>query len=173
MQDKKGLHEVKENGKITLDRIDLKALSSDVRLEILKKLDRECKTLRKLSEELNLAKSTIHENLTVLIESGFVKKKNTGSKWVHYELTEKGRNILHPHEKIKIVIILSSAILSYIGGITEIYLFIIQKHPEVGVKGAPFHLEHLVLGFIFVILGTVLLYMGSRLRKRQNRIDEG
>jgi len=155
-----GMYEDSKNGKIVLDKRDLKALSSDIRVEILKKLDSGSKTLRKLSDELNLPKSTVHENLTILVESGFVEKRNEGSKWVYYELTEKGRNVLHPHEKVKIILLLSSAILSYAGGVMEIYLFIHRARPEEGVKGIPFHPEHLILGLILVIIGAILLYSG-------------
>jgi len=162
MREKEGMYEDNESGKIVLDKRDFKALSSDIRVEILKKLDSGCKTLRKLSDELNLPKSTVHENLTVLVESGFVERRNKGSKWVYYELTEKGRSVLHPHEKVKIILLLSSAVLSYAGGIMEIYLFIQRTHPEEGVKGIPFHPEHLILGIILVVVGTILLYSGLR-----------
>ncbi len=168
MREKERMFEESENGIILLGKRDLKVLSSDIRVEILKKLDSGCKTLRKLGNELNLPTSTVHENLTILVESGFVEKRNEGSKWVYYELTEKGKSVLHPHEKVKIILLLSSAILSYAGGIMEIYLFL-QGTPEEGVKGAPFHPEHLILGFVLAVIGTILLYSG--LRKALNDVS--
>ena len=161
MREKERMFEESENGKIVLYKRDFKVLSSDIRVEILKKLDSGCKTLRKLSDELNLPKSTVHENLTILVESGFVEKRNDGSKWVYYELTKKGRSVLHPHKKVKIILLLSSATLSFAGGIMEIYLFLQRTHEE-GVKGAHFYPEHLVLGFVLVVIGTILLYSGLR-----------
>ncbi|MHC1623764.1 MAG: winged helix-turn-helix domain-containing protein [Candidatus Methanospirareceae archaeon] len=53
-------------------------------------------TLRELANELNISKSTVHEHLTILVESGLVKKVNKDNKWVCYELTDKGTEILHP-----------------------------------------------------------------------------
>ena len=55
--------------------------------------------LKELCDELNLPKSTIRENLTVLVESDLVRKRHRGIKWVYYELTEKGKGMLHPHEQ--------------------------------------------------------------------------
>ncbi len=149
-----------KNGKIVLDRQDLKALSSDIRIEILKKLDSGSKTLRKLSNELNLPKSTVHENLTVLVKSGFIEKRNEGSKWAHYVLTKKGKSVLHPHEKVKIILLISFGILSCTGGIIGVYQFMQRIHYN--VKGEIFHPEYLILYIILVAAGTVLLYSGLR-----------
>ncbi len=85
--------------KVVLDTQIFSALSSDTRINILKKLDSKRMALKKLCNELNLPKSTIRENLTVLIESDLVRKKNICIKWVYYELTEKGKGMLHPHEQ--------------------------------------------------------------------------
>jgi DNA-binding IclR family transcriptional regulator len=51
------------------------------------------KTVTDLSKELSIPKSTTYDNLVVLIDSGLVKK-NEGNKWVYYELTTKGREII-------------------------------------------------------------------------------
>ncbi|RLI78084.1 hypothetical protein DRP05_08270 [Archaeoglobales archaeon] len=120
--------ENKEN-KVILTKKDIKALSSDIRIGILKKLYSSSKTLRKLSDELNMPKSTVHENLTVLVETGFVRKINKGNKWVYYELTKKGKDILQPHSKKRIVLLISS-IISYIGSIVELYLYALSLHHE-------------------------------------------
>ena len=85
--------------KVVLDKQIFSALSSDTRINILKKLDPKRMTLKKLCDELNLPKSTMRENLTVLVESDLVRKKNICIKWVYYELTEKGKEMLHPHEQ--------------------------------------------------------------------------
>ena len=117
-----------------------------------------------MTDDLNLPKSTVHENLAILVDSGFVEKRNEGSKWVYYELTEKGKDILHP-QKSRMVLLLSSAALSYVGGILEIYLFVHSAHPEKGVKGVSLHPEYLILGIILLILGTVLLYLALRKKR--------
>ena len=76
-----------------------------------------------------MPKSTVHENLTVLVETGFVRKINKGNKWVYYELTKKGKDILQPHSKKRIVLLISS-IISYIGSIVELYLYALSLHHE-------------------------------------------
>jgi DNA-binding transcriptional ArsR family regulator len=81
--------------KITLDKRIIRVLASEMRIDILKKIDPGSMTLSKLTDELNISKSTIHEHLTILIESGLVQKVNRDNKWVYYELTDKGTEILH------------------------------------------------------------------------------
>ncbi len=66
-------------------------------------------TLTELSKELNLPKSTIHDNLSVLINADLVKSKR-GSKWVYYELTSKGKILVDPKEqrKVRILVLFDS-----------------------------------------------------------------
>jgi predicted transcriptional regulator len=71
----------------------IKALASDKRFKILMQLMLQRKTVTDLSNELNIPKSTTYDNLTVLIDSGLIKK-DSGNKWVYYELTAKGREII-------------------------------------------------------------------------------
>ena len=107
-------------GEITLDKKTLGALSSGTRVIILKSLDIRRMTVSELSRRLNRPKSTIHENLYILIDVDLVNKNNGENKWVYYELTEKGRMLLHPHEMTKITLLLSSAALSVGVGIIAI-----------------------------------------------------
>jgi len=138
---------------IALNARDLKALSSGVRINILKKLNTGSKTLRSLSEELNLPKSTVHENLAVLMESGFVEKVNVGNKWVHYRLTEKGKAIL---SGTKVVLILSLAVLNCTAGVAEIF-FSLQNHTE-NLKGTSFSPQNAVFGLLLLLSGAILLF---------------
>ncbi len=140
---------------IALNARDLKALSSGVRINILKKLNTGSKTLRNLSEELNLPKSTVHENLAVLVESGFVEKVNVGNKWVHYRLTEKGKAIL---SGTKVVLILSLAILNCTAGIAEIYISLRSSHAGGNLKGTSFSAQNAVFGLLLLLSGTLLLF---------------
>jgi DNA-binding transcriptional ArsR family regulator len=145
--------------KIILDKGKIRTLASETRVDILKKLDSEHMTLKKLCDELNLPKPTIHENLTVLVESGLVRKKNIDSKWVYYVLTEEGRGILHSGKnQKKIIILLSSAILSFIAGIVEIYQVVRSIFLPKGVPEA----EHLIIGLILILLGFLLLHLLNR-----------
>ena len=146
--------------KITLDKGTIRALASETRVDILKKLDSEHMTLKGLGDELNLPKSTVHENLTVLVESGLVRKKNMDNKWVYYVLTEEGRGILHSGKSQKkiIIILLSSAILSFIAGIVETYRFVRSIFLPKGVPEA----EHLIIGLILILLGFLFLHLLNR-----------
>ncbi len=74
-------------------------------------------TLKDLTDELNISKSTVHEHLTILIESGLVRKVNKNNKWVYYELTEEGREILHSCKSPKKIIIL-------------LYFVLVRKEPH-------------------------------------------
>jgi DNA-binding transcriptional ArsR family regulator len=93
------------------------ALVSETRIAILKKLDRRAMTLSELARELGLAKSAVHEHLAKLADAGLVEKRDAGRKWVYYHLTPKARGILHPEERHRILVLLSSALLALLGGV--------------------------------------------------------
>ena len=100
---------------ITLDQESFKALASGVRVEILKKLDDRRATVTDLSSLMDLSKPTLLEHLEKLQAAGLVKRVDEGRKWIYYELTGKGRKILHP-EKVTIVVSLAfSALLAGVG----------------------------------------------------------
>jgi|Deesub1362A_J573_1020465.scaffolds.fasta_scaffold00701_2 DNA-binding transcriptional ArsR family regulator len=113
--------------KISIDRKALFALASETRIELLKKLDAKRMTLTELSEELNVSKAAVKGHLDKLIEAGMIKKVDEGRKWIYYELTGKGRNILHPESRTKIYFLLSSALASITAGLFELYKFISSK----------------------------------------------
>jgi len=92
--------------KVKIDRKTLFALASDTRLEILKKLDERRMTLSELSKTLGLSKTAVKEHLDILLEVGLIIKVDRDRKWVYYELTKKGKNILHPTEKTKFLFII-------------------------------------------------------------------
>jgi DNA-binding transcriptional ArsR family regulator len=101
---------------ITLDRESFKALASEVRVDILKKLDERRQTVTDLSALLSLSKPTLLEHLEKLQAAGLVKRIDEGRKWIYYELSQKGKKLLHP-EKVAIVLALSGAgVLAAIGG---------------------------------------------------------
>ncbi len=95
--------------KITLDQESFKALASDVRVGILKRLDVRRETVTDLSNLL--------EHLEKLQTAGLVKRIDEGRKWIYYELSDKGRKILHP-ERVAITLALSAAVaLAMIGAV--------------------------------------------------------
>lgn len=109
---------------ITLDRETFKALASDTRLLVLKALDERQKTLTELSKQLELNKSTLLEHLEKLESAGLVQKveQDVERKWVYWQLTWKGRRILHPGS-IKVALLLSTAIGSIAAGIAALWLW--------------------------------------------------
>lgn len=155
--------------KIALDKRMIRALASEMRIDILRKIDSGSMTLSKLTDDLNISKSTVHEHLTILIESGLVKKVNRDNKWVYYELTGKGTEILHPHKMTKIIVLLSSAILSFVVGIVGLYWFVrsILIFPDEALKAiAPYKPVHLITGLILISLGIILLSFEKKRTKR-------
>ena len=99
----------------TLDRDDLAALSSDVRVAILKSLDSQPMTTSELADGLGLAKSTVHEHLAVLGDADLVTHKNA-RKWRDYTLTRRARRILHPGRDHRIVFLLGTSLVAVTAG---------------------------------------------------------
>jgi DNA-binding transcriptional ArsR family regulator len=97
-------------GRITLDQESFRALASDVRVGILKRLDVRRETVTDLSNLLTLSKPTLLEHLEKLQAAGLVKRIDEGRKWIYYELSSKGRKILHP-ERVAITLALASAVV--------------------------------------------------------------
>lgn len=106
--------------KIELGSDVFKALSSDTRMEILRKLDSRRMTVTELSKAVDVSKSTVHEHLSKLSEAGLTSKVDSDNKWVYYELTDKGNEILHPRERTKIVLFVASILASGIGAFFEL-----------------------------------------------------
>lgn len=103
--------------KVTLKMDDFKTLASDSRLEIIKVLDGKKMGLKELSESTGLNKMTLHEHLSKLVESGFVKRiERKGHKWVYYQLSWKGESLIHP-DNTKVVLLFSSTIFTLLIGI--------------------------------------------------------
>jgi len=94
-----------------IDRKTLKALAADTRLDILKSLGKRRKTPSELSKELDLATSTVIEHLTKLEEANLVRREETGHKWIYYNLTPKGENLVKPRYPVQFVLVLSISIL--------------------------------------------------------------
>jgi DNA-binding transcriptional ArsR family regulator len=107
---------------ITLDRKVFEALSSETRIRILKHVKNKGMTVTELSKILGTSKSTVSQHLDKLVEAGLVKKSDEGRKWVHYELTEKGKKILQG--RLRVRILLHIGWLTLIGGVVELLMFI-------------------------------------------------
>ena len=100
---------------ITLDQESFKALASEVRVNILKHLDERRETVTDLSGLLSLSKPTLLEHLEKLQAAGLVRRVDEGRKWIYYELSAKGRKLLHPERVAIILALASAAVLAAIG----------------------------------------------------------
>src|SRR6266568_3642987 len=108
-------------GTITLDRESFKALASEVRVEILKQLEERRMTVTDLSHAMSLAKPTLLEHLDRLVTAGLIAKMDEGRKWIYYDLTKRGRNILHPHQ-VKIMLSLAVTLLLFGAGVAAVFV---------------------------------------------------
>lgn len=86
------------------------ALASDTRLEILKALLSERRTLSQLAEHLEVDKSAVHRHLRKLEEGNFVKKVDEHG-FIYYSLTWKARDLVSPGDNTRIVVLLSSTMV--------------------------------------------------------------
>src|SRR5216117_1244995 len=159
-------------GKITLDQESFRALASDVRVEVLKRLDARRETVTDLSNP------TLLEHLEKLQSAGLVKRVDEGRKWIYYELTDKGRKILHP-ERVAITLALGAAVV--LAAIGAFYLLIAGGVSSAGQTPPtnspsimePVHASPGILGLVLVLLslGSVaaafaLRFYGLQRRKR-------
>jgi DNA-binding transcriptional ArsR family regulator len=100
--------------KITLDRESFKSLASDTRIAIIKSLDRRRKMLTELSKEMGMSPSTVKEHMDNLCKADLTVQIDDGHKWKYYELTGKGKHVLHP-EETKIWILISISAFAMVG----------------------------------------------------------
>ncbi|PKL56786.1 MAG: ArsR family transcriptional regulator [Methanomicrobiales archaeon HGW-Methanomicrobiales-6] len=148
---------------VTLDRGDIAALSSDVRVAILKALDIRPMAMSELADGLGLAKSTVHEHLAVLASADLVAHKSA-RKWRDYTLTEKGRRILHPGRDHRIIFLLGTSLVAMTAGV----LCVTSYLRGFVVQGGSVVREPLLLYAGEALLGVtfVLWYIALRCRRR-------
>ncbi|MBP2144772.1 DNA-binding transcriptional ArsR family regulator [Methanofollis sp. W23] len=111
---------------ILLNRETLEVLASEQRVQIMKHLDEKRMTLTELSQEMQCAKSTVHHHVEKLMASGLITDIDEGHRWIYLELTLKGRMILHPSEKTRIVLLLTSIPITFSGGIVLLTVYLNQ-----------------------------------------------
>jgi DNA-binding transcriptional ArsR family regulator len=159
--------------KITLDQESFKALASDTRIEILKRLDKSQMTVTDLANDLKVNKSAVYKHLSRLLDAGLVKKLDDNRKWVYYKLSMKGMHLLHP-ERVQIALMLSAAALAITLALSQIYTFIlgteiIREIPSDVGEGVFIQVDlvHdpmlLAIGALLVAVGGVLVYMAYRI----------
>ena len=169
--------------KITLDQESFKALASDTRIEILKRLDKSQMTVTDLANELQVNKSAVYKHLSRLLDAGLVKKLEDNRKWVYYKLSMKGMNLLHP-ERVQIALMLSAAVLAITLALSQVYTFIVgsrvtreftEGSGTLEVKRFVTETVHdpllLAIGGLLLAVGAVLVYVAYRIHKTARMPD--
>lgn len=152
---------------IALNREDIAALSSDVRIAILKALDdRSGKGINDLAGELDLGRSTVHQHLGILMDSGLIKMDGS-RKWRTYSLTSKAQRILHPEKGYRILLLLGTSIFTLTTGLFFIHSYvcgyIVQDTSRIHDP------LMLIIGELLLILTIALWYTLFLLRKAKKR----
>jgi DNA-binding transcriptional ArsR family regulator len=111
--------------KVELDKRSLFALASDTRLEMLKALQSNRRTVSQLAELLGIDKAAVHRHLKKLEEGSFVVRTEDHG-FVYYALTWKSRDILNPNDRTKIVILISSALVCLLAMTVVVFM---ASHP--------------------------------------------
>ncbi len=116
--------------KVELDRAALFALASDTRLEILKALQSERRTLSQLAVLLDVDKSAVHRHLRKLEDGGLIKRSEDHG-FIYHSLTWKARDLISPGENTRIVVLLSTFLIMMV--ICGILVMVASSGvPEVG-----------------------------------------
>lgn len=109
--------------KIVLNKNSFMALASESRIDVIKKLDERQMTVSELAKSLGMSKPAVLKHLLKLVDAGLVKKIEGERKWIYYSLTMHGKNIMHP-ERVKITVLLSASLASFIGAIVLLYRYL-------------------------------------------------
>lgn len=111
------LNEGRQKPHVEIDRSTIRALSADSRLKILKLLAGRRATGADISRALGLSPSTVNEHMKKLEASNLVLRKETGNKWIYYEVSEKGRALVAPAaQPLQFVVVLAIGVLLFLGG---------------------------------------------------------
>ncbi|MFH1056187.1 MAG: winged helix-turn-helix domain-containing protein [Candidatus Micrarchaeota archaeon] len=100
-----------EEQKVILDSSSFKALASETRVLILKELDKKRSTASELAKALGISVQAASEHLENLRVAGLVERADEGRKWVYFQLTEKGKTVVHPESGKRLWVLLSLFIL--------------------------------------------------------------
>ena len=80
---------------LVMDKNVITALLSDTRILIIKSLKVRKMMVTELVSIIGIEKNSVCKHLKKLAEAGFIERvKDTKHKWVYYQLTEKGREII-------------------------------------------------------------------------------
>jgi len=149
--------------KVELDKQALFALASDSRIEILKALGPQRRTVTQLAESLGIDKAAVHRHLKKLEEGGFVVRDEDHG-FVYYGLSWKARDIISPGENTKIVIVFASGWLMVAAAVIAVGTALVQAgnrageamHGNTTSNGASDFFSPTSPGWEWAILGAVL-----------------
>ena len=86
---------------LVMDKNVITALLSDTRILIIKSLKDRKMMVTELVSIIGVEKNSVCKHLKKLAKAGFIERvKDSKHKWVYYQLTEKGKEILlsgHTH----------------------------------------------------------------------------
>ena len=128
---------------VQLDRVAMKALSSETRVEVLKLLGKRNHMQSELASELSLAVPTVKEHLSSLELAGLIERRDEGRKWKYYALTKKGKGVLYP-EQTRIWLLLGVWAFSAVGAAVSI-LGGFESHAKEGVMQAKVASESMLM----------------------------
>lgn len=116
-----------EEDRVILDSSSFKALASETRVLILKELDKKRSTASEIAKALGISAQSASEHLENMRVAGLVDRVESGRKWVYFQLTEKGKAVLHPENKkfwiflsIVFLAIASVSLLTLQGGLSAV-----------------------------------------------------
>jgi DNA-binding transcriptional ArsR family regulator len=120
--------------RVELDKKALFALASDTRMDILKSLQPNRRTVSQLAELVGVDKAAVHRHLKKLEDGGFVKREEDHG-FVYYGLSWKARDILSPNENTKIIVLITTSIILIGAVILSIYM--VNPGISGGSSGSP------------------------------------
>jgi DNA-binding transcriptional ArsR family regulator len=156
--------------KVEIDKQALFALASDSRIEILKALGPQRRTVTQLADSLDIDKAAVHRHLKKLEEGGFVVRYEDHG-FVYYGLSWKARDIISPGENTKIVIVFASGWLMVAGAVIAIWTALSRVGSRSGEamqgnitsNSATDFFQSQSAGWEWVVLGAVLAAVAIRL----------
>ena len=171
--------------KVELDKKALFALASDSRMEILKALQPQRRTVAQLADQLGIDKAAVHRHLKKL-EEGELVTRYEDHGFVYYGLSWKARDVIAPGENTKIVIVFSVTLIMVVGAIAALLtglpsdLYMSGGSETSGGNQYPASdrflgqdwssPELIAIGLILLLLASVLIYLGwRRLRAPKQR----
>ncbi len=166
---------------ITLGKETLKALSSDIRIDILRTLESRKMTVSELSRSMNMNKTTIYTHLIILKEAELIKRRERhGHKWVYYRLSFSGMSILHPEQTNFLVsltfIVLSLLTMLYFIAPLAQFNVLVQDSPPIQPKNTTspdMIVIFIILSIIMSIICLILLLIRQRkIKKLQKHIQK-